>query len=156
MSPTLEPDEVEKLLRRIPLAQAVIYIATAPKSNAAYSAILAARKDVREGRVQEVPADLRVGSYKGAEELGRGQGSNREVQARIARQPGPHVSWASCTKTYSRRSASCRRGSGTGTGSASCRRRAGGIGPRAPPGGVHSRARAGSRFPPRRIDSTRR
>lgn len=58
---------------RIPLAQAVIYIATAPKSNASYLAIDEAIKDVREGRTMPVPDHLRVGSYPGAEKLGHGQ-----------------------------------------------------------------------------------
>jgi len=59
---------------RIPLAQAVTYIATAPKSNAAYKAIDEAMSDVREGRTMPVPDHLRVGSYPGAEKLGHGQG----------------------------------------------------------------------------------
>ena len=58
---------------QIPLAQAVTYIATAPKSNASYVAIDEARKDVREGRTMPVPDHLRVGSYAGAKRLGHGQ-----------------------------------------------------------------------------------
>jgi len=58
---------------QIPLAQAVTYIATAPKSNASYAAIAEARKDVREGRTMPVPDHLRVGSYPGAKRLGHGQ-----------------------------------------------------------------------------------
>ncbi len=58
---------------RIPLAQAVTYIATAPKSNAAYAAIDEAMTDVRAGRTMSVPDHLRVGSYPGAERLGHGQ-----------------------------------------------------------------------------------
>lgn len=58
---------------QIPLAQAVTYIATAPKSNAAYAAISEAREDIREGRTMPVPDHLRVGSYKGAGRLGHGQ-----------------------------------------------------------------------------------
>ncbi|NQT89062.1 replication-associated recombination protein A [bacterium] len=57
---------------RIPLAQAVTYIATCPKSNAAYVAIDRALKDVREGRVLEVPKHLRDAHYKGAASLGHG------------------------------------------------------------------------------------
>jgi len=57
---------------RIPLAQAVTYIATCPKSNAAYLAIDRALKDVREGRVLEVPKHLRDAHYKGAASLGHG------------------------------------------------------------------------------------
>ncbi len=59
---------------RIPLAQAVTYIATCPKSNAAYVGIDRAMEDVREGRVLEVPEHLRDASYRGAKRLGRGEG----------------------------------------------------------------------------------
>ncbi|MBU2496043.1 MAG: 5-formyltetrahydrofolate cyclo-ligase [Candidatus Omnitrophota bacterium] len=59
---------------RIPLAQATTYLACAPKSNAAYLALEKASEDVREGKILPTPAYLRVGSYKGAETLGRGQG----------------------------------------------------------------------------------
>jgi putative ATPase len=44
---------------RITLAQATTYLATAPKSNAAYLAVEQALKDVREGRVQAVPEHLK-------------------------------------------------------------------------------------------------
>ena len=59
---------------QLPLAQAVTYIATAPKSNAATEAIGEARKDVQEGRTMPVPEYLRDASYKGAKRLGHGQG----------------------------------------------------------------------------------
>ena len=59
---------------RIPLAQAVTYIATAPKSNASYVAIDAALADVREQRVLPVPVQLRDSHYPGAKQLGHGQG----------------------------------------------------------------------------------
>jgi len=59
---------------RIPLAQAVTYIACAPKSNAAYLAIERAQQDVREGRTLPVPDALRDASYRGAKRLGRGAG----------------------------------------------------------------------------------
>ncbi len=59
---------------RIPLAEATIYIATAPKSNAAYAAIEAALKDVRENMTPNVPSHLREASYKGAARLGNGIG----------------------------------------------------------------------------------
>ncbi len=58
---------------RIPLAQAAVYIAAAPKSNAAYLGIEQALEDVKKARTQEVPKHLRVGSYSGAEKLGHGQ-----------------------------------------------------------------------------------
>ncbi len=44
---------------RIPLAQATTYLASAPKSNAAYAAIGSALEDVRRGTVPEVPLRLR-------------------------------------------------------------------------------------------------
>jgi putative ATPase len=44
---------------RIPLAQATVYVACAPKSNAAYMGIEAALKDVEEGKVLEVPDHLK-------------------------------------------------------------------------------------------------
>lgn len=59
---------------RIPLAQATVYIACAPKSNAVYLGIEKALADVKQGRTLEVPKHLRVGSYSGAEKLGHGQG----------------------------------------------------------------------------------
>jgi len=59
---------------KIPLAQAVTYIACAPKSNAAYMGIAAAEKDVREGRVLQVPDHLKDAHYPGAKRLGHGEG----------------------------------------------------------------------------------
>jgi putative ATPase len=59
---------------RIPLAQAVIHLALAPKSNAAYLAIDAAGADVRAGLAGSVPAHLRDASYPGAQRLGHGKG----------------------------------------------------------------------------------
>jgi putative ATPase len=56
------------------LAQAVTYIALAPKSNAVTLAIHAARTDVREGLVLPVPAHLRDANYAGAARLARGGG----------------------------------------------------------------------------------
>jgi putative ATPase len=58
---------------RIPLAEAVIYIATAPKSNSTVTAIGAAMKDVESGRTLEVPAHLRDTHYQGAQRLGHGK-----------------------------------------------------------------------------------
>lgn len=57
---------------QLPLAQAVTYIACAPKSNAATVAIGKARNDVLEGRTLPVPKHLRDASYKGAAEFGHG------------------------------------------------------------------------------------
>ncbi|NLB48159.1 MAG: replication-associated recombination protein A [Microbacteriaceae bacterium] len=59
---------------RIPLAEATIYLATAPKSNAVISAIDAAIADVRAGNVGRVPIHLRDGHYPGAKRLGHGKG----------------------------------------------------------------------------------
>ena len=59
---------------RITLAQAAVYVACAPKSNAAYLGIEKAMKDVEEGRTLEVPAHLKDAHYKGAKQLGRGVG----------------------------------------------------------------------------------
>jgi len=59
---------------RIPLAQATVYIATAPKSNASYMGIENAMKDVEEGRTFEVPKHLKDSSYVGAKRLGHGEG----------------------------------------------------------------------------------
>jgi putative ATPase len=59
---------------RIPLAQAVTYIATCPKSNAAYLAIERALEDARSGRALEVPEHLRDAHYPGAKQLGHGEG----------------------------------------------------------------------------------
>lgn len=59
---------------RIILAQAVTYLATAPKSNASYVAIDAALEDVRSKRVLPVPTHLRDGHYPGAKRLGHGEG----------------------------------------------------------------------------------
>ncbi len=58
----------------IPMAQAVTYLATAPKSNASYMALQAARKAVQEGGSQEVPMHLRNAPAKGMAQLGYGQG----------------------------------------------------------------------------------
>ncbi|TQN31261.1 recombination protein MgsA [Haloactinospora alba] len=59
---------------RINLAQAVIHIALAPKSNAVIGAIDSALSDVRNGRVGAVPAHLRDSHYRGASDLGHGAG----------------------------------------------------------------------------------
>jgi putative ATPase len=59
---------------RIPLAQAVVHLATAPKSNAAYMALDAAIADVRAGKIGRVPKHLRDAHYPGAKRLGHGKG----------------------------------------------------------------------------------
>ena len=59
---------------QLALAQAVTYIATAPKSNACTVAIGKARDDVKNGRTLPVPEHLRDASYNGAKQLGYGEG----------------------------------------------------------------------------------
>ena len=59
---------------RINLAQAVIHIALAPKSNAVVKAIGAAQADVQAGLIGAVPAHLRDAHYAGAKRLGHGAG----------------------------------------------------------------------------------
>ncbi len=59
---------------KIPLAQAVIYIAKAPKSNASYMAIEAALKDIATEETMEVPDHLKDSHYPGAKKLGHGEG----------------------------------------------------------------------------------
>ncbi|MDD5044089.1 MAG: replication-associated recombination protein A [Candidatus Omnitrophica bacterium] len=58
---------------RIPLAQAAIYVACAPKSNASYLAIDKATQDIESEKVQEVPDHLKDTHYSGAEKLGHGK-----------------------------------------------------------------------------------
>ena len=59
---------------RIPLAQAVTYVATAPKSNAAYLAIDAAMQRVQNEQIKTIPPHLQDAHYKGAGKLGHGIG----------------------------------------------------------------------------------
>ncbi len=58
---------------QLTLAQAAIYMATAPKSNASAMAIWTAMRDVRQDRTIPVPRHLRDGHYKGASQLGHAQ-----------------------------------------------------------------------------------
>jgi len=57
---------------RIPLANAAILLATAPKSNSAISGIDAALSDVRQGNTGDVPDHLKDSHYAGAAKMGRG------------------------------------------------------------------------------------
>lgn len=59
---------------QIILSQAVLYVATAPKSNSAVTAVSAAMDAVRSGRTMPVPVHLQDKHYKGAEKLGHGIG----------------------------------------------------------------------------------
>ena len=56
------------------LSQAVLHLATAPKSNSATTAIMGARAAIRDGELGEVPAHLRDAHYQGAAALGHGDG----------------------------------------------------------------------------------
>jgi putative ATPase len=59
---------------RIPLAQATIYIASVPKSNAAVKGIDAALAAVKNESTSGVPSHLKDNHYSGAEDLGNGKG----------------------------------------------------------------------------------
>jgi putative ATPase len=59
---------------RIILAEAAVYVATAPKSNASYMGIEAALSKVRESHIGDVPNHLKDAHYKGASKLGHGDG----------------------------------------------------------------------------------
>ncbi len=59
---------------RINLAHATAYLATAPKSASAYAGLNAAMEDVQNLPAGEVPLHLRDGSYRGARQLGHGEG----------------------------------------------------------------------------------
>ncbi|NPV90461.1 MAG: replication-associated recombination protein A [Firmicutes bacterium] len=59
---------------RIPIAEAVIYLCLAPKSNSSYLAINQAMQEVEKGTLGRVPKPLRDASYPGARQLGHGKG----------------------------------------------------------------------------------
>lgn len=59
---------------QIILSQAVTYVATAPKSNAACNAVFAASEAVRTRKTMPVPVHLQDAHYKGAAKLGHGKG----------------------------------------------------------------------------------
>ena len=59
---------------RIPLAEATVYLALAPKSNAAYRGINQAISDLREGKTGAIPPHLRDAHYPGSARLGHGEG----------------------------------------------------------------------------------
>ena len=58
---------------RLPLADAVILVATAPKSNTAHNAIIAAMADVEKGKVGSIPRQLQNKHYDGADAARKGQ-----------------------------------------------------------------------------------
>jgi putative ATPase len=57
----------------LPLAEATVYCATAPKSNAAAKGIWSAKADVEQGRTLEVPVHLKDTNYPGSARLGHGK-----------------------------------------------------------------------------------
>jgi len=59
---------------RLPLAEAALYIATAPKSNAVIKGIDRALGDIQKRKLGPVPIHLRDAHYKGAANLGHGRG----------------------------------------------------------------------------------
>ena len=71
---------------RIPLAQATVYVACAPKSNASYLGIEKAMGDVEKGLTLEVPDHLKDAHYPGAKRLGHGKGYKY-----VHHYPGHHV-----------------------------------------------------------------
>ncbi len=82
---------------QLTLGQAAIYMACAPKSNAAALAIWAAMEDVREGRTIPVPVHLKDTHYKGSKRLGHGKGYQYAHD-----HPGGHVAqdYLGVEKTY--------------------------------------------------------
>jgi putative ATPase len=79
---------------RINLAQAVVALALAPKSNAVIMAIDAAIADVRAGKVGPVPSHLRDAHYAGAKKIGHGksyQYSHNDPRGVVAQQYAPDV-----------------------------------------------------------------
>lgn len=59
---------------RIPLAQATVYLACAPKSNASYMGLESATEDVQKEAGKEVPLHLKDAHYPGSKVLGHGEG----------------------------------------------------------------------------------
>ncbi|MEU4392296.1 replication-associated recombination protein A [Kribbella sp. NPDC023855] len=79
---------------RINLAQAVVALALAPKSNAVIMAIDAAIADVRAGKVGPVPSHLRDAHYAGAKKIGHGKSyrySHNDPRGVVAQQYAPDV-----------------------------------------------------------------
>ena len=59
---------------RIPLAQATILLATAPKSNSAYLAISSALEQLDNEYIMDIPNNIKDAHYSGASKIGRGEG----------------------------------------------------------------------------------
>ncbi|UCG34519.1 MAG: replication-associated recombination protein A [Phycisphaerales bacterium] len=84
---------------QLPLAQAAIYIACAPKSNASATAIWQACEDVRNNRTRPVPKHLRDSHYAGSQRLGHGDGYEYPHDAEGGVVPGQYMG---VDKTYYR------------------------------------------------------
>ena len=79
---------------RLNLAQAVVHLSLAPKSNAVVNAIDAAQGDVRRGLVGPVPPHLRDAHYRGAADLGHGRAyayPHDDPEGVVAQQYAPDV-----------------------------------------------------------------
>lgn len=92
---------------RIPLAQAAIYVACAPKSNAAYKAIEGAQGSIRNEPLRQVPGHLRDTSYRGARRLGAGEGylyphAYKDHYVRQEYMPDPRTFYSPSTEGYER------------------------------------------------------
>ena len=85
---------------RIPLAETTIYLALAPKSNSAYTAINSAMADVQGGLTPPVPGPLRGASYSGAARLGRGKGYVYPHDDPAAVVPQQYVGAGAAAKAY--------------------------------------------------------
>jgi putative ATPase len=93
---------------RIVLAQAATYLATAPKSNAAYMGINQALSVIENGGPVEVPPHLRDAHYKGAARLGHGKGylyphdfpGNYVAQRYLPKELGDRVFYAPTRNGY--------------------------------------------------------
>ncbi len=94
----------------LPLAQAAIYLACAPKSNAAAVAAWAAADDVRTGRTLPVPRHLRSTGYAGAKRLGSGHGYRYPHDAKDAIVPQDYLGVEKVYYTPSDRGAEARLG----------------------------------------------
>ncbi|MCZ7526118.1 MAG: replication-associated recombination protein A [Acidimicrobiia bacterium] len=115
---------------RLNLAHAVVYLATAPKSNRVTAALQAATADVRERASGAVPAHLRDASYRGAARLGHGEGyvyphdapagwvpqeyRPPEVAGRRYYEPGTHGAEAEVAEALERRRSAGRHREGRG------------------------------------------
>ncbi len=84
---------------QLALSQLVIYLALAPKSNSATTAILAARKDVAQGELVPIPKHLRDSHYKGAARLGHGEGYIYSHDAPTASPTRTTSAWSDPTTT---------------------------------------------------------